>query len=126
MLVSHDVAIYCMLYHVDPYGRHYVLPFRSPYRILDIILLELVLSFPFLGYFFIAGRFCINDVAQQCHITTLCLRPLLSLRVSSYHSSSWIISRTVITCSSKQVSSLFACKRLYVIFPTSQMHQLYG
>ena len=32
---------------------------------------------PFLlGYFFIAGRFCINDVAQQCHITAPCLRPL--------------------------------------------------
>ena len=32
---------------------------------------------PFLlGYFFIAGRFCINDVTQQCHTTALCLRPL--------------------------------------------------
>ena len=32
---------------------------------------------PFLlNYFFIAGRFCINDVAQQCHLTVLCLRPL--------------------------------------------------
>ena len=32
---------------------------------------------PFLvGYFFIAGRLCINDVTQQCHITALCLRPL--------------------------------------------------
>ena len=32
---------------------------------------------PFLlGYFFIAGRLCINDVAQQCHITRLCPRPL--------------------------------------------------
>ena len=60
---------------VDPYGRYYGLPFRSRYRILDIILLELVSSF-LLGYFFIAGRLCINDVAQQCHITTLCLRPL--------------------------------------------------
>ena len=29
-----------------------------------------------LGYFFIAGSFCNNDVAQQCHITALCLRPL--------------------------------------------------
>ena len=32
---------------------------------------------PFLlGYFFIAGRLCINDVSQQCHITALCLGPL--------------------------------------------------
>ena len=32
---------------------------------------------PFLlVYFFIAGRFCINDVAQQCHITALFLRPI--------------------------------------------------
>ena len=41
-LVSHEVAIYCKLDLVDPYGRHYELPFRSRHRILDIILLELV------------------------------------------------------------------------------------
>ena len=82
---------------------------------------------PFLlGYFFIAGRFCINDFTQQCHITAMCLRPLLSLKVYSYYSSSWIISLTVITCSSEQVSSFFSCRRLYAIFCTSQMHQLYG
>ena len=46
-LVSHDVSIYCMLDLVDPYGRHYALPFRSWYCILDIIILELVFSFPF-------------------------------------------------------------------------------
>ena len=47
---------------------------------------------PFLlVYFFIDGRLCINDVAQQCHIIALCLRPILSLKVSSYYSSSWII-----------------------------------
>ena len=28
-----------------------------------------------LGYLFIAGRFCINDVTKKCHRTTLCLRP---------------------------------------------------
>ena len=45
---------------------------------------------PFLlGYFFIAGRLCINDVAQQCHITIVRLRPLEFL---SYYSSFWIIS----------------------------------
>ena len=80
-LVSHDVVIYCMLVLVDPYGRHYRLPFRSRHRILDIILLELVFFdhslLPFLlVYFFIAGRLCINDVAQQCHITRVCLSPL--------------------------------------------------
>ena len=32
---------------------------------------------PFLlGYLFIPGRFYINDLAQQCYITALCLRPL--------------------------------------------------
>ena len=46
-LVSHDVAIYSMLDLADPYGRYYGLPFRARYRILDIILLELVLSLPF-------------------------------------------------------------------------------
>ena len=28
-LLSHDVAVYCMLDLVDPYGRYYRLPFRS-------------------------------------------------------------------------------------------------
>ena len=41
-LVSHDVSIYCMMEFTDPYGRYYELPFRYQYRILDIILLELV------------------------------------------------------------------------------------
>ena len=70
-----DVAIYCVLDLVDPYGRHYGLPFRSRHCILDIIpldQLELFDHFPLpflLGYFFIAGRIYINDVAQQCHTT---------------------------------------------------------
>ena len=80
-LLSHDVSIYCMLDLAHPYGRYYRLPFRSWYRILDIILLELVLFdhslLPcLLVYLFIAGRLYINDVAQQCHITRLSLRPL--------------------------------------------------
>ena len=33
-----------------------------------------------LGYFFIAGRLCINDVAQKCHITRVCLRPVSLFR----------------------------------------------
>ena len=70
-----------MLDLVYPYGRHYGLHFRSRYHILDIIHLELVLFDhsirPFLlGYFFIAGRLCINDVAQWCHITRVSLKPL--------------------------------------------------
>ena len=74
-LVSHNVSIYYMIDLVDPYGRHFGLPFRSWHRILVIIILELVLLdhslLPFvLVYFFIAGRLCTNDVAQQC------LRPL--------------------------------------------------
>ena len=78
---------------------------------------------PFLlGFFFIARRFFINDVTQQCYITALCLRSLISLKVSSYYPSSWILYWTVVTCSSEQVSSFFSCRRLYVIFPTSQIH----
>ena len=60
-----------------------------------------------LGYFFIAGRLYINDVAQQCHIIGVCLRPL---EVSLYYSSFWIISWIVVTCSSEQVSSFFSCR----------------
>ena len=46
-LVSNDVSIYCILDLAYSYGRYYELPFRSWYCILDIILLELVLFFPF-------------------------------------------------------------------------------
>ena len=81
---------------------------------------------PFLlGYFFKARRLCINDVTQQCHITIVSMRSLLFLKVSSYYSSSCILSWIVITCSSEWVSSFFSCRWLYAIFPTSQMH-LYG
>jgi len=72
-----------------------------------------------LGYFFIAGRLYINYVPQQCHITRVCLGPV---EVLSHYSSFWIISWTFVTFSSEQVSSFFSCRRLYVIFPTSQMH----
>ena len=81
-LVSHDATIYCMLDLVDPYGRHYGLPFRSRHRILDIIPLDQLVLFdhsllPFLlVYFFMDGRICINDVTQQCHVTRVCMRPL--------------------------------------------------
>ena len=75
---------------------------------------------PFLlGHFLISWRICINDVAQRCHITRVCLRPL---ELSSYYSSFWIISWIVITCSLEQVSSFSSCRRLYAIFPISQMH----
>ena len=76
-LVSQDVSIYYMLDLADPlrtslqvlilYPRHYsswtgtLLPFL-------------------LGYFFIVGRICINDVTQQCHITRVCLRNLNFIR----------------------------------------------
>ena len=99
-LVSQDVSIYCMLDLVDPFGIHYGLPFRSWYHTLDIILLKLVLFF----LFFLA---------------TYSSMMLLHL---SYYSSSLIISRIVVTCSSEQVSSFFACRRFYAIFPSSQMH----
>ena len=73
--VSLDVAIYCILDLIDPHGRHYGLPFRSQNRILDIIPHDQLVPF-LLGYFFIAGRICINDVTQQCHITRVYPRPL--------------------------------------------------
>ena len=79
---SLDVSICCILDLVYPHGRHYELPFRSWNRILDIIPFNQLVLFdhsllPFLlGYFFIAGRLYINNVAQQCHITRVCLRPL--------------------------------------------------
>ena len=69
-----------MLDLVYPYGRHYGIPFRYHNHMLDIILLDQLVLFdhsllPFiLGYFFIAGRLCINDVSQQCHITGVCMR----------------------------------------------------
>ena len=59
-----------MLDLVDPLGRHYRLPFRSRKRILDILFHDQLVLFdhsllPFLvGYFFITGRICINDVTQ--------------------------------------------------------------
>ena len=77
-----DAAICCMLDLIDPHGRHYELPFRYQNRILDIILLDQLVFFdhsllPFiLGYFFIAGRICINEVAQQSHINRVCMIPL--------------------------------------------------
>ena len=68
-LVSHDVAIYCMM-ELQTSLRFSILHPRhhSSWTFIPL---------PFLlGYFFIAGRLYINDVTQQCHITTLCLRPL--------------------------------------------------
>ena len=59
--VSTNISLYPMMFPYTPWWN-YELPFTYRYCILDIILLELV--FPFLfGYFFIAGRFSINDVA---------------------------------------------------------------
>ena len=108
-LVSHDVAIYCMLELADPCGRHYELRLSHPRHHSSWLLLH--------------SWKALHDVAQQCHITRVCLRPL---EVSSCYSSFWIISWTVVTCSSEQVSSFFSYRRLYAIFPTSQMHSLYG
>ena len=77
---------------------------------------------PFLlGYFFIAWK----ALHQWCRLTVshnYTVSVISSLKASSYYSSSWILSWTIITCSSEQVSSFFSCRRLYAIFPTSQMH----
>ena len=56
---------------------------------------------------------------RYCILGIILLELLHSWKVlySSYYYSSW----TVVTCSSKQVSSLFSCRRLYVIFPKSQI-----
>ena len=89
-LVSHDVAIYCMLDLVDPYGRHYRLPFRSWYCILDIILLELVFTFFLVTSSWMEG----SALMMSLH--------------SSYYSSFW----NVVSCSSEKVSFFFSGRRL--------------
>ena len=98
--VSLDATICGILDLVYPHGRHYRLLFRSWNRILYIIPHDQLVFFdhsllPFLlGYFFIAGRICINDVTQQCHVARLYMSLLLLLEVLSYFSSSWIISHS--------------------------------
>ena len=68
---------------------------------------------------------CYKSCLVSHNVSIYCMMELrTSLHVSILHSrhhSSW----TVVTCSSEQVSSFFSCRRLYTIFPTSQMHQLY-
>ena len=67
--VSLDVSIYCMMYLRTSLQVSILIPRHHSSWTSTLL--------PFLlGYFFIAGRFCINDVTQRCHITTLCLRPL--------------------------------------------------
>ena len=89
-LVSHDVSIYCMM--------ELLTFFRSQYSILDIILLELVHSFPL----FLASswkflhRWCLSTVLLNCTVSEIS-----SLKVSSYYYSFWILYWTVVTCSSK-------------------------
>ena len=72
-LVSNDVSIYCMLDLVGPYGRNYRLLFRSWYCILDIILLELVLSFPFFWLFLHIWKdlhqWCRSTVSHNCSVS---------------------------------------------------------
>ena len=70
---------------------------------------------PFLlGYFFITRRLCINDVAQQCRITTLCLIFLLFLKVFSYYSSSWILSSLVLRNKSTPSFLVGNCTRSFL------------
>ena len=166
-LVSHDVSIYCMLDLVYPYGRHYGLPLRSWYRILDIILLELVLSFPFFlaisSYLEGSASMCRSTVSHnwsvskasfflwKYHPTILHLGLFLVPKVVFismadlpfylYSSDTLSFSMVSLTQESSGSSScmligvklellslvlrnksFFSCRRLYVIFPTSQMH----
>ena len=68
------LVTYCMLDIADPLRTSLQVSISHPrYHSSWIgILLPFIL-----GYFFIAGRLCINDVSQQCHITGVSLRPLL-------------------------------------------------
>ena len=67
-------------------GYGYMTPFKSWHHILDIIPLYQLVLFDhslltfILGYFFIVGRLCINDVTQQFHINRVCLIPLSFFR----------------------------------------------
>ena len=112
-LVSHDVVIFCMLDLVDPYGRYYGLPFRSRYRILDIILLELVHSFPF---FLAASWKVLHQWCRSIVLHNWTVSEISSLKVSSYYSSSWILYWIVVTYSLEQVSSFFACMGLCMLY----------
>ena len=64
-----NIAIWCILDLIDPYGRHYRLSFRSWNRILDIILHDKLLLFhhsllPFLPSCFFTSW---KDLYQWCH-----------------------------------------------------------
>ena len=106
-LVSHEVDIYCMLDLVDSYGRHYGLPFRSWYCILDIILLELVFSFPF---------FLVTSSKLEG-----------SASMTSLHSSYYSLSLNCrhLFFGTSLHSSLLVGDYVFGLSPTSQMH-LYG
>ena len=68
-LVSHGVSIYCIMELRTSLQVSILHPIHHsswPSTLLPFLL----------GYFFIVGRLYINDVAQQCHITGLSLRPL--------------------------------------------------
>ena len=118
---SSNLALYPTMFPSTAWWN-YELLFRSLYCILDIILLELVHSFPF----FLATS---SKVLHQWYHSTVLhnhtVSEISSLKVSPYYSSSWILYWTVVTCSSEQVSSFFSCRQLYTIYPTSKMHQLY-
>ena len=109
-----NIALYPMMF---PYTAwwNYELPFSYRYCILDIILLELVLSFPFFHNWKDLHQWFRSTMSHNCTVS----------EALSYSSLSWIISWSIVTCSSEQVSSFFSCRWLYVIFPTIQMH-LYG
>ena len=89
---------------VDPLGSHIRLPFWSRDHVLDIILQDQltfldhgILPFFLFCRFFIAGRFLVNDVAQQGYIVEYGLGLFLSLCIpsrASYLSTSRIVSRT--------------------------------
>ena len=114
LLVAANVSSYSMTsFHEKPHAMNlalyptmfpsvawwnYELPFMYRYYILDIILLV-----PFLlGYFFMAGRFCINDVAAF-----IILFFILKFRHMFF-----------------KTSLILLCLQeiMYVVFPTSQIN----
>ena len=106
-----DLALYPTMFPSTAWWN-YELLFRSLYCILDIILLELVHSFPF---FLATSWKVIHQWCLSIVLHNYTMFEISSLKVSSYYSSSWILYWIVVTCSSEQVSFFFACRQLCML-----------
>ena len=127
-------TLLCTLVLVHPYGRYYTLPFRFRNHIVYIIPHDQLLFFDHSFFhsilFFILSylsyprwssylRWIYHSL--KLFLLSWCLW-LWELQIHVY----WSEYLIVITCSLEQVSSFFSCRRLYMTFPTIQMHQLHG